>query len=160
MKNRLAALLCLLALTGCSRDGAAPTDEKRIVIQRYFDELFNQGKVELVTELLHPDYVNGSPGSPDLPRGRDGVAIVVKALRAAFPDLEYQIEDMVIGPDAVAVRTTLRGTHRGDFFGLAATGKRIEVSQMTIERFKDGKIVAHHRVTDELALQRQLGFAK
>jgi steroid delta-isomerase-like uncharacterized protein len=162
MQKPLVVLLCLLTLAACSRDRAPSrsADEKRIVIERYFNQLFNQGKVELVTELLHPNYVNGSPGSPDLPRGRDGVAIVVKALRSAFPDLEYTIEDMVIGADAVAVRTTLRGTHRGDFFGLPSTGKRVEVSQMTIEHFKDGKIVAHHRVTDELALQRQLGVVK
>jgi steroid delta-isomerase-like uncharacterized protein len=162
MQKPLAMLFCLLTFAGCSlgRAGSETTNEKRIVIERYFNELFNQGKVELVTELLHPDYVNGSPGSPDLPRGREGVAIVVKALRAAFPDLEYEIDDMVVGPDAVAVRTTLRGTHRGDFFGLPPTGKRIEVSQMTIEHFKDNKIVAHHRVTDELALQRQLGVVK
>jgi len=133
------------------------TDPKRVVIQRYFGELFNQGRVELVPELLHPDYVNRSPGSPDLPRGREGVAIVVQALRQAFPDLHYHVEDMVVGADAVAVRTTLRGTHLGDFFGLPATGKRVEVSQMTIERFGDGKIIEHHRITDELALRQQLG---
>jgi steroid delta-isomerase-like uncharacterized protein len=162
MNKPLVMLLGLLALSGCSvnRDATRAPDPKRVVIERYFHQLFNQGKVELVPELLHPDYVNGSPGSPELPRGRDGVAIVVKALRAAFPDLEYEIEDLVIGADAVAVRTTLRGTHRGDFFGLPATGKTVEVSQMTIEHFKDGKIVAHHRVTDELALQRQLGVVK
>ena len=162
MRRSILTLLCLVGLASCSRDRAASqsTDEKRIVIERYFSQLFSQGNVALVTELLHPDYVNGSPGSPDLPRGREGVAIVVKALRSAFPDLTYEIEDMVIGSDAVAVRTTLRGTHRGDFFGIAPTGKSVEVSQITIEHFKDGKIVAHHRVTDELALQRQLGVVK
>lgn len=162
MKKTLVMLLCLLTLTGCSRSRPAPrhADAKRVVMERYFNQLFNQGKVELVTELLHPDYVNGSPGSPDLPRGREGVAIVVKALRTAFPDLRYVIEDMVIGSDAVAVRTTLRGTHRGDFFGLPPTGRVVEVSQITIEHFKDGKIIAHRRVTDELALQRQLGVVR
>jgi len=88
---------------------------------------------------------------------RCGVSGVLRALRGAFPDLNYQIEDVVVGDQAVAVRTTLRGTHRGSFFGLPATGKRVEVSQMTIERFADGKIVEHHRVTDELALRQQLG---
>jgi steroid delta-isomerase-like uncharacterized protein len=161
MRRSIVTLLCLLGLAGCSRDRASQSvDEKRTVIERYFNQLFNQGNLALVTELLHPEYVNGSPGSPELPRGREGVAIVVKALRAAFPDLEYEIEDMVIGADAVAVRTTLRGTHRGDFFGIAPTGKRVEVSQITIEHFKEGKIVAHHRVTDELTLQRQLGVVK
>jgi steroid delta-isomerase-like uncharacterized protein len=156
MNHLLRWLLCSSALLGCATP-TAEEDAKRVVLRRYFHELFNQGKVELVNELLHPKYVNHSPGSSDLPRGREGVAAVVTALRKAFPDLNYSIEDMVVGPDAVAVRTTLRGTHRGDFFGLPATGKSVHVSQITIERFQDGQIISHHRVTDELAMQRQLG---
>lgn len=132
-------------------------ESMRHTIERYFSEIFNQGRVDLVDELLHPEYVNHSPGSPDQPRGRDGVKAVVQALRAAFPDLSYTVEDLVVGTDAVAVRTTMRGTHRGDFFGLPATGRTFAVEQMTIERFREGRIVAHHRVTDEAALLRQLG---
>ena len=130
-------------------------DPKQIAITRYFGELFNDGKLDLVDELLHPDYVNHSP-SPGLPPGREGVRVVVTALRAAFPDLTYTIEELVVGPDAVAVRATMRGTHRGDFFGMPATGRSFEVGQMTIERFRDGKIIAHHRITDEASLVRQL----
>jgi steroid delta-isomerase-like uncharacterized protein len=127
------------------------------VIERYFAELFNQGKVELIDELLHPDYLNHSPGAPELPRGRDGVAIVVRALRVAFPDLRYTIDDLVIGADAVAVRATMTGMHRGDLFGLPPTGRAVKVAQMTIERFREGRIVAHHRLTDDLGMMRQLG---
>jgi steroid delta-isomerase-like uncharacterized protein len=126
------------------------------VIHRYFEELFNQGKLELIEQLLHPRYVNYSP-SPGLPTGREGLRIVVPALRSAFPDLRYTIEDLVVGSDAIATRTTLRGTHRGDFFELPATGRSFSVQQMTIERFEDDRIVAHHRVTDEASLLRQLG---
>jgi len=128
---------------------------KTTVIHRYFGELFNQGRLELIEELLHPRYVNHSP-SPGLPSGREGLYIVVPALRSAFPDLCYTIEDLVVGNDAVATRTSLRGTHRGDFFGLAATGRRFDVQQMTIERFEGDRIIAHHRVTDEASLVRQL----
>jgi steroid delta-isomerase-like uncharacterized protein len=133
------------------------TDAKAVVIRRYFAELFNHGRVELVSELLHPEYVNHSPGAPTLPRGREGVVIVVEALRRGMPDLNYEIEDMVVGQDSVAVRTTLTGTHRGELFGLPPTGQRINVTQMTFERFREGQIVAHHRLTDELAMLRQLG---
>lgn len=63
----------------------------------------------------------------------------------------------MIGDDAVAARTTMRGTNRGDFFGMPATGRKVEVQQLTIERFEGGRIVAHHRVTDELAMLRQMG---
>jgi steroid delta-isomerase-like uncharacterized protein len=129
----------------------------RDLIKRYFEELFNQGRVELIPTLLHPDYVNHSPGAPDLPRGREGVGIVVAALRRAFPDLRYTVEDLVVGADAVATRATMSGTHRGDLFGLPATGRSVRVAQMTIERIADGQIIAHHRLTDDLSLLRQLG---
>lgn len=135
-----------------------PNDMSNVLaplIERYFGELWNEGRVELVDELLHPEYVNHSP-SPGLPPGREGVRVVVRAMRSAFPDLHYTIEDLVAGADAVATRTRLRGTHRGDFFGLAPTGRAVDVAQMTIERFRDGRIVAHHRLTDEALLARQL----
>ncbi len=127
------------------------------VIERYFEELFNQGRIELVDELLHPDYVNHA-GSPSLPPGREGVKTVVALLRTAFPDLRYTIEDLVIGTDAVAARTTMRGTHLGDYFGTPPTGRSFAVQQITIEHFRDGRIVAHHRVTDDLSRMRQLGL--
>ena len=133
------------------------SDPKSRVIYRYFAELFNLGKVELVPELLHPEYVNHSPGSPTLPRGREGVVVVVQALRRALPDLSYRVEDLVVGDDSVAVRATMTGTHRGDLFGLPPTGNSVRVTQMTFERFRDGRIVAHHRLTDDLSMLRQLG---
>ena len=131
------------------------TSKKEKVIRRYFEELFTQGQLHVIDELLHPSYVNHSP-SPGLPPGRDGLRIVVPALRTAFPDLTYTIEELVIGVDAVATRTTLRGTHRGEFFGLSPTGRSFMVQQMTIERFEGDLIVAHYRVTDEASLMRQL----
>lgn len=136
---------------------SSPSDSKVAVITRYFAELFGQGKLELVGELLHPDYVNHSPGSPELPRGREGVALVVQQLREGLPDLHYAIDDLVVGDESVAARTTLTGTHLGSLFGVPATGRSVHVSQITIERFREGRIVAHHRVTDELGLLRQLG---
>jgi steroid delta-isomerase-like uncharacterized protein len=133
------------------------SNDKARLIERYFGELFTAGQLGLVDELLHPDYVNHSPGSPDLPRGREGVKIVVASMRRGFPDLRYTIEELVVGEEAVATRTTMRGTHRGEFFGLPATGRAVEVAQMTFETFRDGRIVAHRRLTDELTLRRQLG---
>ena len=81
-------------------------------------------------------------------------------MRSAFPDLHYRIDDLVVGDGAAAVRVTLTGTHQGDFFGTPPTGKKVRVSQMNIEQFRDGRIAQHWRVTDELALMRQLGLVK
>ncbi len=126
-------------------------------IRRYFGELFNEGRLELVPELLAETYVNHAPGWDGLSPGRDGVAEVVRVMRAAFPDLHYAIEDLVVGETAVAARTTVTGTHAGPFAGLAPTGRTFRVRQITIEHLHEGRIVAHHRVTDELSLLRQLG---
>jgi len=128
----------------------------RRAVTRYFQDLWGKGDESLIDELLHPEYVNHSPGSPTMSTDREGVRWVLRALRTAFPDLRYAIEDMVVGDDAVAVRTTMSGTHRGDFFGLAPTGRAFRVKQINIERFRDGRIVAHHRITDMAELMKQL----
>ena len=125
-------------------------------VTRYFQDLWGKGDESLIDELLHPEYVNHSPGSPTMSTDREGVRWVLRALRTAFPDLRYTTEDMVVGDDAVAVRTTMSGTHRGDFFGLAPTGRAFRVNQINIECFREGRIVAHHRVTDMAELMKQL----
>jgi steroid delta-isomerase-like uncharacterized protein len=134
-----------------------PSAQNRLTVERYFEEAWNLGKVEVLDELLAPDYVNRSSSIPNLPPGPAGVQPIVLAMRSAFPDLRYRIDQLVVSEDAVAARVTLSGTHRGDFFGIAPTGKRFEVTQTNIERFRDGKIVEHFRNTDELLLLRQLG---
>lgn len=70
------------------------------------------------------------------------------------------LDELVEGEDAIAVRVTMRGTHRGDFFGIPPTGKAFVVTQMNLERFRDGRIVEHWRNTDELGLLRQLGLVR
>jgi steroid delta-isomerase-like uncharacterized protein len=127
------------------------------LIRRYFDELWNEGRVELIPELLDDTYVNHSPGTPDMPRDRSGVAGIVRAMRAAFPDLHYHIEELLADEGAVAVRLTVTGTHLGDFFGIRPSGQSFRVTQLNIEHVAGGKIVAHHRATDELSLLRQIG---
>jgi steroid delta-isomerase-like uncharacterized protein len=127
------------------------------LIHRYFEEVWNEGRLDVLDELLTPGYLNHTPSTAAPPPGPAGLEPIVAAMRAAFPDLHYAIEDLVVGPAAVAVRVTMTGTHRGDLFGLPATGRRVRVSQMNLERLASGRIAEHWRITDELALMRQLG---
>ncbi|MFO0745191.1 MAG: ester cyclase [Myxococcota bacterium] len=127
------------------------------IIRRYFEEVWNQGRVEVLDELLTADYQNHSPATPDPAPGPPGLVPIVQAMRAAFPDLRYELLDLVVGADAVVARVRMTGTHAGDFFGLAATGRAVDVEQMNLERFRDGRIAEHWRVTDMLGLMRQLG---
>jgi steroid delta-isomerase-like uncharacterized protein len=133
----------------------ALTNQELIV--KYFEDVWNKGKLEVLDEIISPDYINHSPGMPNPAPGPEGLKPIVAGIRKAFPDLKYTIENIVVSDSQVAVHTTMTGTHNGDFFGLAPTNKTVCVNQMQIEQIKNNKIVAHWRVTDELIMLRQLG---
>jgi len=77
--------------------------------------------------------------------------------RAAFPDVQFTIEDLLGDGDKVVVRNTFHGTHTGPFMGIAPTGRHISQEQMHIVRVDAGLIVEHWAVRDDLSLMRQLG---
>lgn len=133
-------------------------EQNKRLVTRYFDEVWNQGKLEVLNELIAPDYINHSPGAPNPKPGPEGLKPIVEAIRKGIPDVKYTIQDMVVAPDKVAVRVVMTGTHTGDFFGIAPTGKRVTVNQFQIERIENGKIVEHWRQTDDLGMMRQLGL--
>jgi steroid delta-isomerase-like uncharacterized protein len=138
-------------------DDEAAARNRRLA-ERYFDEVWNRGQLDVLDELLTPSYVNHNPSAGRPPPGPDGLKPIVAALRGAFPDLHFDVQQIVATADAVAIHTVMRGTHLGDLFGLAPTGRSVEVDQINIERIERGKIAEHWRVTDELAMRRQLGL--
>jgi steroid delta-isomerase-like uncharacterized protein len=79
------------------------------------------------------------------------------ANRKALPDIHYTIEDMVAEGDKVAVRYVMTATHKGEFMGIPATGKKIKLTQAFFYRFKDGKEVEALAYMDNLSLFQQLG---
>jgi steroid delta-isomerase-like uncharacterized protein len=131
--------------------------DKEILIKRYFEEVWNNGNLDVLDEIISSDYINHTPGMPNPVPGPAGLKPIVAGIRKAFPDLKYLIKNIVISDDQVAVHTTMTGTHTGAFFGTAPTNKAIEVNQMQIERIVNNQIVEHWRVTDELSLLKQLG---
>jgi steroid delta-isomerase-like uncharacterized protein len=78
-------------------------------------------------------------------------------MHKAFPDIHYTINDMVAEGERIATRWTLRGTHLGEFFGIAATGNSVSVEGIHILRFVEGQIVECWEVWDQLSMLRQLG---
>lgn len=129
-------------------------DEHRDLVLHTYNEVWG-GKAEAFLSL---DYVDHNPRmrmSPDL----DGFKRMVEMLRAAFPDFESAVEDMVVEGDKVAVRSVNRGTHTGPLMGIPPTGKRVSWEGMAILRVRDGKIVERWGVIDTLSLLQQLGAA-
>jgi len=132
-------------------------EESKATMRRYLD-VFEQGNnLDILDELLAPDYINHTPATPDLPTGPEGVKGVVTMFRSAMPDLRVIVEDMIAEGDKVATRYTLEGTHRGELFGVSPTGQRLSIKSISVERVLEGKIREHWRVTDSLDMMQQLG---
>ncbi|MFO0775180.1 MAG: ester cyclase [Nitrospiraceae bacterium] len=135
----------------------APTDLGKTLLQRYFLEGWNQGRLDVFDELLHTNFQNHTPYSPNLLPGIQGMKATVALARAAFPDLRFVIEDQVLTEGKIATRCTMYGTHQGTFFGLPPSGKRVSIKQFQIDRLLDGKIVEQWRLSDMAGLLKQIG---
>ena len=117
----------------------------------------NAGDVEAMAALTAPGFVHHSgAGDLDIDGVRDGLGYY----RTAFPDFRYDVEELlpVDGGTAVVARWTMRGTHRGEFFGLAGTGRTFESPGLSLHRIVDGRIVADWEFSDDIGQMRQLGF--
>jgi len=126
--------------------------------RQILEQVFSEGRVELVDEILAPSAVGHDPALPTTVDGPDGLKQAVQGYRAAFPDLRVTVEEQVADGDRVATRWSARGTHKGDLFGLSPTGKEGTVTGITIDRFEGGKVVESWTNWDTLGLMQQLGI--
>lgn len=132
------------------------TERNKTTVRRVFEELFNRRDLDVADELFSPDYRNHA--GPDL-AGPDGMKRLIRELTDAFPDHETRINDIVAEGDRVAVRVTFIGTHRGDFRGMGATGKKFSQMQMHLVRVDEaGRALDHWAVRDDLGMMGQLGL--
>jgi steroid delta-isomerase-like uncharacterized protein len=157
MKTKM--LMMALALSAAIHAQAQQTHagNSHEIARLYFEEVWNKGHVALLDSLLTSDYINHTPSAPTKP-GPAGLKIIVLAIRKAFPDLHFTIEDVVVAPGYITIRSVMSGTQRDSLFGLPPTGKTIHVNQINIEKLRNGKIAEHWRVTDELTMMKQLGL--
>jgi steroid delta-isomerase-like uncharacterized protein len=130
-------------------------DNKNLV-RRLFEEVLNGGRLELLDALIAPGYVENSPAPGQVP-GAAGVKAKIEALRAAFPDVRFVLEELVGEGAIVAARYHWEGTHAGTFLGIPPTGRRLSVRGMDFYRFADGWLVEHWDNVDEFGMLSQLG---
>ena len=130
-------------------------DQNKLLVQRYVEQVVNEQNVAALDELLAADYACHMSGSPTM--DRDALRGFFVMLHAAFPDQVETIDDLVAEGDKVALRWSAQMTHRGEFMGIAPTGKRVTASGQGFVRVRDGKIVEEHEVFDALGLMQQLG---
>lgn len=123
--------------------------------RRIPEGVFANGDLDLLDELYAADAVERTPFGTQ--RGRTAIRESYEGFLAAFPDLTQTVEDVVVEDGTVAMRITSRGTHEGEFVGIDATGREIEVQQTAFVRIEDGKIVERWLLPDNLGLLQQLG---
>jgi predicted ester cyclase len=127
-------------------------DDNKRKVEMLFESGFNQGNLAVLDDLIAPEYVG--PQGDKGPAGFRGVTV---ALRGAFPDIHYTLDDVIGEGDRVAVRWHWTGTHKGPFRAFAPTGKSLTNPGMAIFKFKDGKIVGGALETDRLGFLEQIG---
>jgi steroid delta-isomerase-like uncharacterized protein len=134
------------------------SEENKQKVRRFLEEGFGQGRTEVVDEVVASDVVCHDPNSETGEiRGADTVKGEVGYFQSAFPDLSWTVEDQVAEGDKVTTRYTLSGTHQGEFFGVPASGRRVEVIGINIDRFEGGKLVEEWASYDLLGGLRQIG---
>jgi ketosteroid isomerase-like protein len=128
------------------------------VVERLLNAFSNRD-AETIEAVLAPDFVNHDPPSlPGVGTDRAGVVVAMEYLHAAFDDARAELVCVIADGERVAVHDRLRGTHRGDFQGIAPTGREIDVDFIHLFRVVDGLIVERRGIADVATLRDQLAL--
>ena len=131
--------------------------ESKGISRRLLEEAFNSGNLDVVDELVSPEFVNHDAAQPEPAVGIEAAKASIQGYRDAFPDLRIAIELQVAEGEYVTTQWTAQGTNQGDLMGMPATGKQATVTGITIDRIVDGRIVESWTNWDTLGLLQQLG---
>jgi predicted ester cyclase len=124
-------------------------DENVAAVRNFIERAWNAGNESVFEAHLAPDFAH--------PGGRQGFKAMVFGFRSAFPDLAMEIHDIFGAEDRVVTRWTMRGTHQGEFLGIASTGRRVEFDGIAIDVMRDGQRTDGWAQFDRLGLLVQLG---
>jgi predicted ester cyclase len=145
------------------------TQENKAIYRRLIEEVLNRGNLTVAEEEVAATYLRHDAG-PSQPRGPEGFKQRAVTVRAAFPDVQYNLDEVIAEGDKVACRWTARATHTGTFFGLGQgadstgavagippTGRRVTWRGVDFCRIVDGKLAESWSTPDRLGLLQQLG---
>jgi steroid delta-isomerase-like uncharacterized protein len=136
---------------------AHTTAATRALAQRFTDEVLNAHDLGApLTELVAEDVVEENP-LPGQGPGRAGLADVLGGMFTAFPDLYWDVHETVAEDDRIVTYSTWTGTHRGEFFGIPATGRQVRVEAWTKDRYRHGQLVQSRIIMDVVGMLTQLG---
>ncbi len=131
-------------------------EENKAIGRRIVDAL-NSGNLTAIDEVFAPSYIDRNP-FPGATPDRNGLKKSLTQFRLAFPDVRYTVEDEIVADDKLVHRLIAKGTHKGEFQGVPATGKQATWTEFHIGRIANGKVVESWGVVDQLGMMQQLGL--
>jgi steroid delta-isomerase-like uncharacterized protein len=133
-------------------------EENVRLLERWFQEVWNENKIETIHELIAPNpiAVGQLEGGKELRSGADFEAFV-RGIRDVFPEIKMVVKDVFGAEDRVALRWAAEMTHNGSYMGMAPTGKVVHLTGITIARIREGKIVEGWDSWDQLGMLQQIG---
>jgi predicted ester cyclase len=137
---------------------ATAADHNKRLVRRALQEIYANGDLELVDEVIHPDFVDHEPAHPDQPTGPESVRQTVRQLHGAFGELRFEVQDEIAEGDKVVQLVVMSGRHTGSLMGREPTGKEFAVRHVYIWRIAGGRIAEHWGSRDDLGLLGQLGL--
>lgn len=136
---------------------AAHAEQHRALFSRWFEELWNKKNYAITRELVASEFTAHGAGGQDIKQGPDGVAGMVKIWHDAFPDGHMTMDDLITEGELSTIRMTFRGTHTGDFYGVPASNKPVEVTSIGIDRVVNGKISEGWGELNMMGMMMQMG---
>lgn len=137
--------------------GDLTSEEQKVreLVERYNEEFYEKGNLDAADELVAEAFRHHAPFPT--PQGREGFKQFQAQFRQAFPDSTSDNREIVVDGNKVAVRYVMRGTHRGEFMDIPATGKEVAVEGISIYRVADGKVAEEWAMPDLMSMMQQLG---
>ena len=132
------------------------SEEIKALLRRFVNEVWNGGRLDLIDDLVAPDYVSHVVHTPRL-KNREELKRWIADVRTAFPDVRFTIRDLLVDGNKTIARWTSEASHEGEFLGVPGTGQRAVCHGITITRFVDGKIAEEWGEWDALQLKEQIG---
>lgn len=128
----------------------------KAVIQAFIEEVINQHRLDRADDIVKEDFIELDP-LPSQQQGREGLKAILQVLWSAFPDMHWVTKEMITEDEKVVTRFVWTGTHQGEFLGVPATGKSVEVKGVVIDRLENGKMADSRILMDTMGLMQQLG---
>ncbi len=133
-------------------------ERNKEVVRRFYEEVMNQGKVDVLDEIMVADFDDNGETLFGSPKGRDVLKNGIVGTHSIFPDLHVTLHELISSGDMVAARGTMRCTHMGEFLGVPATGNELSWNGLALFQVVDGKIKARWFNSDSISIFVQLGL--